>query len=95
MAWPTKDFERAIGFFVGQVAHDHFGGVFRIMILLKNETPAQETFAKKLRALSGDRFRAVNELKIRPQSLSGHLETATGHTHALTWHEVPSEKSRK
>ncbi len=47
LAKPTKDFERAIGFFVGQIVHDHFCSVFRIVILLKNETPAQETFARR------------------------------------------------
>ncbi len=43
---PTKDFERAIGFLGGQIALDDVGRVFRIVILLKNETPAQDTFAR-------------------------------------------------
>ena len=30
-----------------------------------------------------------------PCSLVGHLETAIGHIHALTWYEVPCEKSQK
>ncbi len=50
---------------------------------------------EKIRALSGDRFRAVKEPKIGPQSLTGHLEAATGHIHAMARHEVPSEISQK
>ncbi len=46
LARPTKDFERAIGFLGGQIALDDVGRVFRIVILLKNETPAQDTFAR-------------------------------------------------
>ncbi len=64
------------------------------MIFWAREILMPQTW-KKIRALSGDRFRAVKELKIGPQSLSGHLETATGHIHALTWHEVPCEISQK
>ncbi len=30
-----------------------------------------------------------------PYSFVGHLETATGHIHALTWYDVPCEKSQK
>ncbi len=50
---------------------------------------------KKLRAFSRDPSRAVNELKMWPQYIFRHPETATGHTHAFTWFEVLSEKSQK
>ena len=46
LARPTKDFERAFGFFGGQIVLDDVRCVFRIVVLLKNETPAQDTFAR-------------------------------------------------
>ncbi len=46
LARPTTDFGRAFGFFGGQVVLDDVRCVFRIVVLLKNETPAQDTFAR-------------------------------------------------
>ena len=59
-------------------------------LIIRCDTEATD-LKKKLRAFSRDPLRAVNELKMWPYYIFGHQETATGHTHAFTWSEVPSE----